>query len=129
MRADKASDTWCVNRLVSEKAPGSGGRENEWANWGCEGLGVSDGSLTGEPTLRVRGPVGGIAGQVSTFSLGGEVCKEDLVALGPGPRDQEELWHWAFRPPSPRHKCSHGGLASGSKEMSPHQSSHIKNGP
>lgn len=35
------------------------------------------------PWTRVRGLVGGIAVQISTFSPVGEVCKEELVAVEP----------------------------------------------
>lgn len=65
--------------------------ENEWANGGDREPATAAclGRADGFPWTRVRGLVGGIAVQVSTFSLGGAVCKEELVPLGPEPLDLE----------------------------------------
>lgn len=72
---------------MSEKALGSGGKENEWASWGCEGTGgpatdICLGRADGFPWAHVRGLVGGTAVQASTFAPGDGVC-------------EEELWLWA----------------------------------
>lgn len=85
------------------------------------------GRADGFPWTRVRGLEGGIAVQVSTFSLVSEVYTEELTALSRASRPGGIVV--LFVPPNPRHKCPPWGLASGSKEMSPHQGPQVKNGP
>lgn len=64
------------------------------------------------PWARVRGPVAGLSrAQLRIFSWGRDGVREEEL----GPRDQEELRHWAFRDLSPGHKCPHCGLALGPK--------------
>lgn len=103
MRADKARDTWCVNRLASEKAAGSRERER-----GREGGRVG----TGHRMKEDESHHGNLAGESGgwhdppdcmkllkrfPFCMGWGVLK-DLEALSPRPLRPVEIM-----------KCSHDG--------------------
>lgn len=77
------------------------------------------GSRPGErrrfPLDSCEGPGGWARCAQLPICSGGGAYKDEPASLGPGPQDWEGGWHWAFRPPNPRHKCPPCGLASGSK--------------
>lgn len=102
---------------MSEKAPGSGGRENEWArSGGVRGPGANHGSRPGFPWTHVRGPVAGITGHVSIFSLGdGMGCIRRNWCLWAQGLETGRNRGIGLSVPRLRHKCPYCGLASGSK--------------
>lgn len=115
----KPGDTWCVNRLVSEKAAGWGGRESEWANRGCEGTGASgwepaasgapgrglgwgDGCADPHACSRRRGGSGG-AGGSGPRAL--ETRRDGIIGFSspqiPGPKVLAVAWPRGLR------RCQH----------------------